>query len=79
VPVIVSNIPSLKSLSKNDKALTFEVKDVKSLEEKMDKIYLDRDLRKKLSENAYKYVKHNFDKTRVVKRYIDYFESILHG
>jgi glycosyltransferase involved in cell wall biosynthesis len=79
VPVITSNIPSLKVMVKYNRGLFFKVKDVKSLEEKMNIILFDKNLRKKLSENAYTYVKHNFDKTKIVKKYIEYFESILHG
>jgi glycosyltransferase involved in cell wall biosynthesis len=79
VPVITSNIPPLQILVENNRGLSFNVKNVKSLEEKMNRMFSERGLRKKLTENAYTYVKQNFDKSKVVKNYIDYFESILNG
>lgn len=77
LPVIVSNIPSLKALVSNKRGLSFEVQNVKSLQSKMNKMLNDSHLRNDIKINAYQYVAKNFDEKIVVNNYINYFESLL--
>jgi GT2 family glycosyltransferase len=77
LPVIVSDIPPLKSLVSSKRGLTFKVQDIKSLQSKMNKMLKDSYLRSCIQMNAYRYVTKNFNEDDVVNNYVNYFESLL--
>lgn len=78
-PLIASNIPGCKEIIDEDKnGYLFDVKSVKSMEEKIIKfIELDAESKKKMGENSRKKVEKEFDRTIVIREYLDGINKII--
>ncbi|MBI2453290.1 glycosyltransferase family 4 protein [Candidatus Peregrinibacteria bacterium] len=77
VPVIATNIPGTQELAQNEKtALTVEVQNPKDLASKIEQILSDNQLKEKLRNKAYKYVKEKCTWETNMKKLEKVFQSI---
>lgn len=66
LPAIVSNVPGqIDAIVPNETGLDCVVKSASSLQEKMEKLILDTELRKRLGANAQKFVEDNFEQKKL--------------
>lgn len=66
LPAIVSNVPGqIDAIVPNETGLDCVVKSVSSLQEQMEKLILDTELRKRLGVNAQKFVEDNFEQKKL--------------
>lgn len=66
LPAIVSNVPGqIDAIVSNETGLDCVVKSASSLQEQMEKLILDTELRKRLGENAQKFVEDNFEQKKL--------------
>lgn len=66
LPAIVSNVPGqIDAIVPNETGLDCVVKSASSLQEQMEKLILDTELRKRLGENAQKFVEDNFEQKKL--------------
>lgn len=66
LPAIVSNVPGqIDAIVPNETGLDCVVKSASSLQEKMEKLILDTELRKRLGTNAQKFVEDNFEQKKL--------------
>lgn len=66
LPAIVSNVPGqIDAIVPNETGLDCLVKSASSLQEKMEKLILDTELRKRLGANAQKFVEDNFEQKKL--------------
>lgn len=80
IPAIVSNVPGqIDAIIPNETGLDCEVKNAKSLEETMEKLILDADLRKTLGANAQKFVEENFEQTKLFAFLKEHRDQLIAG
>ena len=66
LPAIVSNVPGqIDAIVPNETGLDCVVKSASSLQEKMEKLFFDTELRKRLGANAQKFVEDNFEQKKL--------------
>lgn len=66
LPAIVSNVPGqIDAIVSNETGLDCVVKSASSLQEQMEKLILDTELRKRLGANAQKFVEDNFEQNKL--------------
>lgn len=80
IPAIVSNVPGqIDAIVPNETGLDCEVKSAKSLEEAMEKLILDADLRKTLGTNAKRFVEENFEQTKLFGYLKEHRDQLIAG
>lgn len=80
IPAIVSNVPGqIDAIVPNETGLVCEVKSANSLEEAMEKLILDADLRKILGANAKKFVEENFEQTKLFSYLKEHRDQLVAG
>lgn len=80
IPAIVSNVPGqIDAIVPNETGLDCEVKSAKSLEEAMEKLILDADLRKTLGANAKRFVEENFEQTKLFGYLKEHRDQLIAG
>lgn len=80
LPAIVSNVPGqIDAIIPNKTGLDCVVKDANSLEEKMEMLVLDSELREKLGKNAHKYVKDNFEQKKLFEYLKKHRDKLIAG
>ena len=80
IPAIVSNVPGqIDAIVPNETGLYCEVKSAKSLEEAMERLIIDADLRKTLGANAKKFVEENFEQTKLFSHLKEHRDQLVAG
>ena len=80
IPAIVSNVPGqIDAIVPNETGLYCEVKSAKSLEEAMERLIIDADLRKTLGANAKKFVEENFEQTKLFSYLKEHRDQLVAG
>ncbi|WP_294556574.1 glycosyltransferase [uncultured Bacteroides sp.] len=78
LPVICSDVYGMQdTMVDNVTGLRCKVKDSKSLEGCMEKLYLDKDLRKTYGQNGHKMVVNDFSKKYVTEEWISFYNVLL--
>jgi glycosyltransferase involved in cell wall biosynthesis len=76
-PIVASSVEGVKETIQNKKTgFLFEPGNAEDLAEKLLKLYNSKELREKLGQNAYNYVKQNFSRKKMIEEYKKLYNSL---